>query len=119
MNCWLDRAMPLPSALVSATTLLDSVLLLPPYRAMPLARLGCTTVLLATVLPESAAYSDQNAIASSPVLRKRLFWMVMPVLFWPISQMPTSWCCTHTSDTSEPAPRLELMKLLADEPLRV
>ena len=113
MNCWFEMAIPLPSALVSATTLRDRLLLVPPYSAMPLARLGCTTVLLAMMLFASAVYRDHSAIASSPVLRMklffttesvtlplkfrpsavmsriRLFWIVSFVLFGPISHRPT------------------------------
>src|SRR5450755_1291667 len=56
---------------------------------MPLARLGWTTVLLLSVMPESAAGYDQMARPSSPVLRMKLFCTVQLVAF-PLKFRPSA-----------------------------
>src|SRR6202451_763552 len=80
---------PLPSALVSAITVLVMWLWEPPYSAMPLASVDWTIVLLLNVMLESAAGYDQRARPSSPSLRRKLFLTVSPVAL-PLKLRPSA-----------------------------
>src|SRR5579875_12680 len=101
---------------------------------MPLARLGCSTVLLLNVMPESAAGYDQMASPSSPVLRMKLLVTVqlvaLPLKFRPsasvdstmlfstvqllfpyCSQKPTLVSWIHSPLTVQPLPSDPLIAL--------
>src|SRR6202020_2090274 len=123
---------------VSSTRLPVTVLLLPPYTAIPLASCCCCRVLLEIMSPESAPMleSAHSAMPSSPVLRMLLLVMVelvtppcrlmpsavvsrirMPLkvrlVIGPSIQAPTFMCSIQMLDTVELliAPPMPLSRL--------